>query len=90
VLVNYVSSVIDTGPAIVNGRPFTVDDWTTVNAHVEYAFEDGGALEGTRFRVGARNLFDVDPPLYSNNFGFLGSLHSAVGRFVYFEASKRF
>ncbi|HEY0113104.1 MAG TPA: TonB-dependent receptor [Allosphingosinicella sp.] len=90
VLVNYVSSVIDTGPDPVDGQPFVIDDWTTVNVYGEYSFSDGGPLEGTRFRVGARNLFDKDPPLSSNNFGFLGSLHSAVGRFVYFELSKRF
>lgn len=90
VLVNYVSSVEDTGPTPVNGRLFQVDSWTTVNAYAEYNLRDGGLLDGTRFRVGARNLFDKDPPLFSNNFGFLGSLHNAIGRFIYFELSKEF
>jgi hypothetical protein len=35
-------------------------------------------------------LFDKQPPLASTNYGFLGSLHDAVGRFVYFELSKEF
>jgi outer membrane receptor protein involved in Fe transport len=40
--------------------------------------------------VGARNLFDKDPPLASVNFGYLGQLENAWGRFVYVEVSKRF
>ena len=90
VLVNYVSSVDDTGPLKVNDRFFQVDSWTTVSAHAEYRVSKPGPLEDTRFRIGARNLFDVDPPLHSSNFGFLGSLHNAIGRFVYLEVSKQF
>ena len=89
ILVNYVSSVEDTGPTPVNGRQFQVPSWTTVNVHVDYNF-DGGLLDNTRFRIGARNIFDRDPPLYSSNYGFLGSLHNAIGRFGYVEVSKRF
>jgi outer membrane receptor protein involved in Fe transport len=90
VLVNYVSSVEDTGPAPVDGKLFQLPSWTTVNAYAEYAVPEGGNFGGTRFRVGARNIFDKDPPVYSNNFGFLGSLHNAIGRFIYFELSKNF
>jgi iron complex outermembrane receptor protein len=90
VLVNYVGSVFDTGPAQVNGQFFKVPSWTTVNVYAEYTIKGAGPLDDTRFRVGARNLFDKDPPLYSANFGFLGSLHNAIGRFVYFELSNRF
>ena len=89
-LINYVGPVDDTGPAVVNGQLFEVESFTTVNVSAQYDFGRHGALAGTTLRVGARNIFDVDPPLYSNNFGFLGSLHSALGRFVYFEVSKRF
>lgn len=90
VLVNYVSSVNDTGPLEVNGDFFQVEDWTTVSAYAEYKVGKSGALRDTRFRIGARNLFDVDPPLQSSNFGFLGSLHNAIGRFVYVEVSREF
>jgi outer membrane receptor protein involved in Fe transport len=90
ILVNYVSSVEDTGPTPVDGRQFQVDSWTTANAYVEYNIRDGGLLGGTRVRVGARNIFDKEPPLYSSNFGFLGSLHNAIGRFGYLEVAKRF
>jgi outer membrane receptor protein involved in Fe transport len=89
-LVNYVGSVYDTGPSLVDDRFFKVDSWTTVNLFADISFKEKGLLNGTRFRVGARNLFDKDPPLYSSNYGFLGSLHNPTGRFVYFELSKRF
>lgn len=91
VLVNYVGPVFDTGTAVVNGQFYKLSSFTTVNTYLQYrAGDDQGALSGTRFRVGARNLFDKQPPLASNNYGFLGSLHDAVGRFVYFELSKEF
>lgn len=89
-LVNYVGPVFDTGPAIINNQLFKVDSWTTVNLYGEVNIKGHSLLGGTRFRVGARNLFDKDPPLYSSNYGFLGSLHNPTGRFVYFELSKRF
>jgi hypothetical protein len=91
VLVNYVGSVFDTGTAQVNGQFYKLPSFTTVNSYLQYrAGDDQGAFSGTRFRVGARNLFDKQPPLASTNYGFLGSLHDAVGRFVYFELSKEF
>lgn len=91
VLVNYVGAVFDTGTIQVNNQFFKLPSVTTVNTYVQYrAGDDQGAFSGTRFRIGARNLFDTQPPLASTNYGFLGSLHDAVGRFVYFELSKEF
>jgi outer membrane receptor protein involved in Fe transport len=91
VLVNYVGAVFDTGTFKVADQFFKLPSVTTVNTYVQYrAGDDQGAFSGTRFRVGARNLFDKQPPLASTNYGFLGSLHDAVGRFVYFELSKEF
>lgn len=91
ILINYVGAVFDTGTAQVNGQFYKLPGVTTVNAFLQYRTDDdAGALSGLRFRVGARNLFDKEPPLSSNNYGFLGSLHDPVGRFVYFELSKDF
>lgn len=89
VFVNHVGSVYDTGPAQVNGRYYELDAWTTVNLYGQYAFKDG-VFDGSTVRVGVRNLEDKDPPLASNNFGYLGSLHSATGRYWYGSLSKRF
>ena len=91
VLVNYVGPVFDTGTTRVNGEFYRLPSFTTVNTYLQYrAGKDQGVLSGTRFRVGARNLFNKQPPLSSSNYGFLGSLHDAVGRFVYLELSKEF
>lgn len=91
VLVTYVGSVFDTGTALINGQNYKLASFTTVNTYVQYRAEKGdGILSGTRFRIGARNLYDNKPPLASTNYGFLGSLHDAVGRFVYVELSKDF
>lgn len=91
VQVSYVGPVFDTGTALVGGQFYEVPSYTTVNAYVQYRVgEDGGALEGTRIRFGARNLFNKAPPLTSSNYGFNGALHDAVGRFAYVELSKEF
>lgn len=91
VLVTHVGPVFDTGPAVINGDYYTLPGVTTVNSYVQYRFDkSAGMLAGTRVRVGARNLFDKAPPLASTNYGFLGSVHDSLGRFVYFEVSKEF
>ncbi len=91
VLVTYVGSVFDTGTSVVNGQFYEVPSFTTVNASVQYRTgKNDGALSGMRFRVGARNLLNQAPPITSSNYGFFGSLHDAIGRFVYFEVSKEF
>ena len=90
ILVNYVSPVSDTGTALVDGQFWEIGSYTTVNAFVQYRTDSWGAFKDTRFRVGARNLFDQAPPLASNNFGFLGGLHDPIGRFIYVQIGKDF
>lgn len=89
--VTYVGSVFDTGTAVINGSFYEVPSFTTVGAYIQYrAPKDAGVFAGTRFKVGARNLFDTPPPLTSSNYGFNGALANPTGRFVYFELSKEF
>jgi iron complex outermembrane recepter protein len=88
---SYVGPVFDTGTLLVNGQFYEAPSFTTVNAYFQYrAPKETGAFAGTRFRVGARNLFDVAPPLTSSNYGFNGALADPTGRFVYFELAKDF
>ena len=87
--VNYVGEVYDTGPAQVNGQYFPIEDWTTVSLYGQYAFKDG-MFDGSTVRVGVRNVADKDPPVASSNFGYLGALHNATGRYWYMNLSKRF
>ena len=91
VLLSHVGAVNDTGSALINGQFYEVAPMTTVNTYVQYrASKDAGPMSGARFRIGARNLFDKQPPLTSSNYGFNGALHDGVGRFIFVEASKEF
>ena len=90
----YVDSIVDTstradGDTAAPGTPLPVDDFLTVNAHVDYRFQ-GGALEGTRIRVGARNIFDEQAPIADEQLGFFGSLHSNRGRYLYMDVAFSF
>jgi outer membrane receptor protein involved in Fe transport len=83
-LVSYVGPVFDTGTLLVDGQNYQLDSMTTVNTYVQYR------KDGYRARFGARNAFDQKPPRSSSNYGFLGSLHDAIGRMFYVELSKEF
>ena len=50
----------------------------------------GIEIDQTRVRIGARNLFDEQPPLADSDLGFLGELHSPRGRVIYASIRKRF
>lgn len=89
-LVNTVGSFYDTGTRVVDGLFYRVPSWTTVSGYVQYAFDDDGPIGGARLRLGARNLFDKDPPLTSSNYGFNGALHNPNGRVLYVDLSKTF
>ena len=59
------------------------------NVYVQYQFDrDAGPWSRTRFRIGARNVFDKDPPLTSD--GYNGFLHRPHGRYWYASVNKRF
>ncbi len=86
-LVNYTGDVDDTNFLDANGLPYVVAGQATVNLYAQYRFK-GGALDDTRVRIGARNLFDKDPPITAD--GYLGSLYTPYARYLYASVSKRF
>jgi outer membrane receptor protein involved in Fe transport len=87
----YVSEVEDTSVTQDDtGEFYTVDDWFTLNASISYTIEDDTALNGTRIRFGINNLFDEEPPLADQSFGFFSNLHSARGRQVSIDLRKEF
>ncbi len=81
---NYIGSVIS--GAYGNGRPFEVDETHRWTLSVKKAFNSGW-LEGSALEVGARNLFDEEPPLGSNG-NYLAALHESFGRSTYVNISK--
>ncbi|CAN5271229.1 TonB-dependent receptor [soil metagenome] len=85
----YTGSVLDTDFLATDGTPYTVKSLTTANLYVQYRIEDKlSPLNDTRLRVGARNIFDKDPPLSSS--GYIGSLYNPYARYWYFNVSKSF
>ena len=94
----YVGMVYDTSVVrddeIVSDDPnanfFPVDEWFTMNLSIAYTIENETALDGTRLRFAINNLFDKDPPLADETYGFYSDLHSARGRVFHVELRKTF
>jgi outer membrane receptor protein involved in Fe transport len=84
----YTGSVLDTDFLSTTGEPWRVEPLTTVNLYGQYRFEQKGWANDTRIRVGARNIFDKDPPLSSS--GYIGSLYNPYARYWYVSVSKSF
>lgn len=88
---DYISEFIDTGAGLdPTGNPFIVEEWTQVNAYLEYDIDRNGPFDGLRIRVGTNNLFDEDPPLADETNGYDAAYHSIRGRQVYFDIRKIF
>jgi len=68
---------------------YPVSDWFTLNTTVTYTFNDG-PLDGTRIRLGVNNIFNEDPPIADESYGFFSELHSARGRVARIEIRKTF
>ncbi len=63
-----------------------IDAMMTVDASLNYY-----GLTNTVLTLGATNLFDEEPPFSYHDFmGFVTSVHSGQGRFVYLQASYSF
>lgn len=94
----YVGMVYDTSVVrdnlIVSDDPnanfFPVDDWFTMNFSIAYTIKNDTALDGTRLRFAINNLFDKDPPLADESYGFFSELHSARGRQFTVQLRKKF
>ncbi|SHN52423.1 TonB-dependent receptor domain-containing protein [Erythrobacter sanguineus] len=95
---NYVGEVWNTSVTrdnpIVSDNPnanlFRVNDFLTINAAVAYTIDNDTALDGTRLRFGINNLFDKDPPLADETYGYLSALHTPRGRVFRVELRKPF
>lgn len=79
--VEYTDSIRDTGFLSSNGDAYVVPSTVIANLYVQYRVKDLGPLHGMRFRVGARNLFDQQPPISEG--GYYGELYQPYGRYIY-------
>ncbi|MEX6634519.1 TonB-dependent receptor plug domain-containing protein [Hyphococcus lacteus] len=86
----YVGGVYDTSLTNdVTGDTYLTDSHLVVNLFGEYNFDDG-LLRESRIRVGVRNLFDNEPPIADETYGYMGRLASPIGRYLYVNVSKEF
>ena len=76
----YTGVIYDHGFLSDDGEPYRIDGQFTANLYVQYRF-DHGALRGTRFRVGARNITNEQPRITAD--GYVGALYQPYGRYLY-------
>ncbi len=92
--VNHVSHLEDDTTRTYQNQFRYIDSWTTLDAHMEYAFTgDANAwLRKLKVRVGASNLLDEAAPFAAGAFndGHDMTTHSNRGRFVYVQVTKQF
>lgn len=94
----YIGEVWDTSVTrdvlIVSDDPnanfYRVKDQFTMNASVSYTIDNDTPLNGTRLKFGVNNLFNEDPPLADESYGYFSELHSARGRQFTVELRKKF
>lgn len=78
------------------GNNFFVSPTWIYDLQISYSIgtKFGPLLNNTKLALGARNLFDRDPPFASgnagNSTGYPGFLYSSEGRFVYLSVSRKF
>lgn len=90
----YISDFEDTSLQITNDAgedvTYVVDSWSTMDAYVNYRFEQQGWLNQTAVTMGIRNLADKEPPFADNTFGYNSSTHANKGRYFYLNINKKF
>lgn len=85
--VQYTDAVFVTSIINAAGDMYRVKSHISANLNASYTFKSG-PLENARFTIGARNIFDKDPPLA--NGGYLGGLYQAQGRYLYSSIGYKF
>ena len=81
---DYIDSV--TAGAYSDRTPYVVGSTQRWALSVKKEFNDGW-LNGTAVEVGARNLFDKEPPLNASG-NYLTALHESYGRYLHVGISK--
>ncbi|WP_347302007.1 TonB-dependent receptor [Croceibacterium sp. TMG7-5b_MA50] len=85
--VQYTGVVEQQALVYPDGSYWEVGPQTTANLYAQYTFDEG-TLDGTSFRLGARNLFDAKPPLATG--GYLGTIYAPMRRYWYVNVRHSF
>lgn len=73
-----------------NANFYRVNDQLVTNLSISYTINNDTGLNGTRLRFAINNLFDKDPPLADETYGFYSELYTARGRVFHVELRKKF
>jgi outer membrane receptor protein involved in Fe transport len=84
----FIDDVYENAVRDAAANPFVVKGQTTVNLYAQYTFSGGGVIDGTTLQIGARNIFDKNPPLSSA--GYLSNLYQPQARYWYTSIKKTF
>jgi len=68
---------------------YRVSSFSRANAYVNYRLPKD-ILEKTKITFGMKNISDKKPPIADESFGYNSSVHSSLGRYVYFNLNKKF
>jgi iron complex outermembrane receptor protein len=78
-------------------KPFEVPAYFTINMRVSYEFGKGKTegrqwYDGSKFAIGCNNITNEKPPLISDAVedNTDKNVYDIIGRFIYFEVSKKF
>jgi iron complex outermembrane receptor protein len=78
----------------LNNKPWTIESWYTIDMQLAYHFGQKWPkwLDGTRLAIGCNNITDNAPPVIASSFedNTDKSTYDILGRFIYFEVSKKF
>ena len=77
----------------LNGSTWTIQSWYSIDMQLAYDFKaEGKWYNGTRLAVGCNNVTDEAPPIIASSFeeNTDKSSYDILGRFIYFEVSKKF
>jgi len=77
----------------LNNKTWTIQSWYSIDMQLAYEFKKPGAwYDRTRLAVGCNNVTDNAPPLIASSFedNTDKSTYDILGRFIYFEISKKF
>ena len=77
----YTGVVYDHGFLSDTGEPYRIPGQFTANLYVQYRFAKHSALHGARFRIGARNITNEQPPITAT--GYYGALYQPYARYLY-------
>lgn len=73
-----------------NANFYRVKDQFITNLSISYTVKNNTALDGTRLRFAVNNLFNKEPPLADETYGFFSELYTARGRVFHVELRRNF